>query len=106
LLAAFPDLGFGTSALGSAVPPKSKAHASQSAIRTPQSAIIEPLSKRELEVLQLIAAGLSNREIARELVLSLNTVKGHTRQIYGKLDVNSRTQANAKARALGILPSI
>ena len=67
--------------------------------------LIEPLSERELEVLQLIAEGLSNREIARRLVLSLNTVKGHTRKIYEKLGVHSRTQATAKANTLGILSS-
>lgn len=63
----------------------------------------EPLSQRELEVLQLIAAGLSNREVAEKLVLSLSTVKVHTRNIYGKLGVNSRTQAVAEARRLYIL---
>jgi LuxR family maltose regulon positive regulatory protein len=66
---------------------------------------VEPLSQRELEVLQLIAEGLSNRELASRLSLSLNTVKAHTRNLYSKLDVNSRTQAVAKATALGILPS-
>ena len=71
-----------------------------------QSGLIEPLSQRELEVLQLIAEGLSNREIASKLYVSLNTVKGHTRHIYGKLGVNNRTQASVRARALGILPSI
>ena len=68
--------------------------------------LIEPLSQRELEVLQLIAQGLSNREISERLFLSLNTVKVHARNIYGKLGVNNRTQAGARARALGILPSI
>jgi len=66
--------------------------------------LIEPLSERELEILQLIAGGLSNQEIGSQLYLSLNTVKAHTRNIYGKLGVNSRTQATARARALGILP--
>ena len=61
-------------------------------------------SERELEVLQLIAEGLTNREIASRLYLSLNTVKGHARNIYGKLSVHSRTQAVARARAFGILP--
>jgi LuxR family maltose regulon positive regulatory protein len=61
------------------------------------------LSRRELEVLQLIAAGCSNREIADRLSLSPGTVKVHTRNIYGKLDVNSRTQAVAKAKSVGIL---
>ena len=68
--------------------------------------LVEALSARELEVLQLIAEGLSNREIAGRLVISLSTVKGHTANIYGKLAVNSRTQAVAKARVLGILPDL
>ena len=76
----------------------------------PSSAIpqplVEPLSARELEVLRLIAAGLSNREIAVRLVVSLSTVKGHTANIYSKLAVNSRTQAVAAARALGLLADI
>jgi LuxR family maltose regulon positive regulatory protein len=65
---------------------------------------VEALSEREIEVLELVAEGLSNREIARALLISLSTVKVHTYHIYGKLDVHSRTQAVAKARALGILP--
>jgi len=67
--------------------------------------LIEPLSERELEILQLIAGGLSNQEIGSQLYLSLNTVKAHTRNIYGKLGVKSRTQAAARARTLGILPT-
>jgi LuxR family maltose regulon positive regulatory protein len=66
--------------------------------------LVEPLSERELEVLGLIAEGLTNREIASRLFLALNTVKAHTRNIYGKLDVHSRTQAIARAQALGLLP--
>jgi LuxR family maltose regulon positive regulatory protein len=72
--------------------------------QAPESEIVEPLSERELEVLQRVAEGLTNREIASRLFLSLNTVKAHTRTIYGKLGVNSRTQAVARARALGVLP--
>ena len=72
----------------------------------PSSVLVEPLSERELEVLQLIAEGLTNREIASRLFLALNTVKAHTRNIYGKLGVRSRTQAVARARALGVLPSV
>jgi LuxR family maltose regulon positive regulatory protein len=67
--------------------------------------LIEPLSERELEVLQLIAEGLSNRQIAQSLFISPNTVRVHTSNIYGKLGVSSRTQAVAKAKGLGILPS-
>ncbi len=70
-----------------------------------QSTILEPLSEREIEVLQRIAEGLTNREIADRLYLSLNTVKVHTRNIYGKLDVHNRTEAVNKARALAILPA-
>jgi LuxR family maltose regulon positive regulatory protein len=65
--------------------------------------IVEPLSERELEVLGLIAQGMSNQEIARKLVLSLSTVKWHSGNIYGKLGAKNRTQAVAKARQLGIL---
>jgi LuxR family maltose regulon positive regulatory protein len=68
-----------------------------------RSELVEPLSERELEVLQLIAEGLTNQEIASRLFLSLHTVKVHAHNIYGKLDVGNRTQAVAKARALGIL---
>ena len=71
---------------------------------TPQP-LIESLSERELEILQLIAEGLTNPDIASQLYLSLNTVKAHTRNIYGKLGVNSRTQAVAKVRTLGLLSS-
>lgn len=68
-----------------------------------QQALIEPLSKRELQVLHLIAAGLSNQEIARELVIAVSTVKSHINHIYGKLNVKSRTQAVARGQALGLL---
>jgi LuxR family maltose regulon positive regulatory protein len=71
-----------------------------------QSELIEPLSEREIEVLQLIAKGLTNRVIATRLVLSVHTVKTHSRNIYGKLGVNNRTQAVNRARSLGILPPI
>lgn len=59
---------------------------------------MDPLSPREFEVLYLIAAGLSNREISEELVITEGTVKGHVHKIYRKLDAHSRTQAVAKAR--------
>ena len=69
----------------------------------PAQPLIEPLSQRELEVLQLIAQGLSNREISERLFLALNTVKGHNRKIFGKLQVQRRTEAVARARELGLL---
>lgn len=65
--------------------------------------LIEPLSQRELEILALIAQGLSNREIAARLFLALDTVKGHNRRIFGKLQVQRRTEAIARARELGLL---
>lgn len=68
-------------------------------------ALTEPLSEREREVLLLIAAGLSNREIGERLFLALDTVKGHNRRIFAKLQVARRTEAIAKARALHLLPS-
>ncbi len=75
-----------------------------SALSTQHSApLIEPLSQRELEVLGLIATGLTDREIAEQLVLSPQTVKVHARNIYDKLEVGNRTQAAARARALGLL---
>ena len=64
----------------------------------------ETLSDREIEVLRLIAEGLTNREIADRLFISLTTVKTHTSNIYSKLGVNSRTQALVRARAQGFLP--
>jgi LuxR family maltose regulon positive regulatory protein len=68
-----------------------------------ESEWIEPLSEREIEVLRLVAEGLSRQEIASQLVLSLNTVKTHARNIYGKLGVHNQMQAVGKARAMGLL---
>jgi LuxR family maltose regulon positive regulatory protein len=69
----------------------------------PTQPLIEPLSQRELEVLRLIAQGLSNREIGERLFLALDTVKGHNRKIFDKLQVQSRTAAIARAHELGLL---
>lgn len=66
-------------------------------------ALIDPLTNRELDVLRLIADGLSNLQVAEELVISTGTAKFYTSQIYRKIQVTSRTQAVARARELGIL---
>jgi LuxR family maltose regulon positive regulatory protein len=69
----------------------------------PAAALAEPLSQREREVLRLIAEGHSNREIADRLFLAVDTVKGHNRRIFAKLDVQRRTEAIARAREIGLL---
>ncbi len=69
----------------------------------PAKSLIGSLSQRELKILQLIAQGLSNREIGERLFLALDTVKGHNRKIFDKLQVQSRTEAVARARELGLL---
>jgi LuxR family transcriptional regulator, maltose regulon positive regulatory protein len=70
---------------------------------TDGSPLLEPLSERELEVLRLVAEGLSNREIAQRLFVSVGTVKAHVSHVYGKLLVRSRTQAVARARELQLI---
>jgi LuxR family maltose regulon positive regulatory protein len=78
-----------------------------SVVRRPSSSLRglgpDPLSERELEVLALLADGLTNQEIAARLYLAVSTVKVHTRNLYSKLDVHSRTQAVARAHELGFL---
>jgi LuxR family maltose regulon positive regulatory protein len=65
--------------------------------------LVEPLTEREQEVLRLLAAGRSNAEMAAELFVEQSTVKTHLIHLYRKLDAHSRTQAVARARALGLL---
>ena len=72
-------------------------------MRTRVNRLIEPLTEREREVLGLLLEGASNRDIAHQLVLSINTVKRHIYNICGKLGVKSRTQVLAKARTLNLL---
>jgi len=74
--------------------------------RVDQSELVEPLSDREIEVVELLAKGLTNQGVAEKLFLSVHTIKTHTRNIYGKLNVNNRTQAVNRARTLGILPPL
>jgi LuxR family maltose regulon positive regulatory protein len=74
-----------------------------SSLPPPAQPLIEPLSPRELEVLHLMAQGLSNQEMCERLFLALSTVKGHNRTIFGKLQVQRRTEAVARARELGLL---
>ncbi len=96
LLAAFPQPASPQSAVSSPASLRSGDYSQH-------SAMIEPLSERELEILKLIAQGLSNREISERLYLALDTVKGHNRRIFDKLQVKSRTEAIARARELGLL---
>jgi LuxR family maltose regulon positive regulatory protein len=74
----------------------------QPSLSSPQP-LPEPLTEREFEVLRLVAEGLSNREIGERLFVALDTVKGHNRRIFGKLQVHRRTEAVARARELGLL---
>jgi LuxR family maltose regulon positive regulatory protein len=82
---------------------KAEEHKSVAPANPPAQPLIEPLSRREIEVLQLIAQGLSNQEISERLILALETVKGHNKKIFGKLQVQRRTEAVARARQLGLL---
>jgi LuxR family maltose regulon positive regulatory protein len=66
--------------------------------------LVEPLSARELEVLRLLTAGATNRAIAKQLVVTLDTVKRHVSNLFSKLEVANRTQAVTRARELGLLP--
>jgi LuxR family maltose regulon positive regulatory protein len=71
--------------------------------RSVPASLVEPLTERELEVLRLVAEGLSNREIAERLVVAIGTVKAHIHSICGKLDAQNRTQALVRAQQLGLL---
>ena len=74
-----------------------------SPVPQPEGSLAQALSERELEVLTFVAAGLPNSHIARELFISVNTVKTHIKNINSKLDVHSRTQATARAKEIGLL---
>jgi LuxR family maltose regulon positive regulatory protein len=68
-----------------------------------QSVLVKPLSDRELEVLRLLADGMTNRQIAEQIVVSVSTVKSHVHHICNKLDADNRTKAVAHARQVGLL---
>ena len=72
--------------------------------KPPSGALSEVLTPREIEILRLVAAGMTNREIAKELVISLTTVKTHVQRIISKLEVSDRTQAAVKAIEMGLRP--
>ena len=65
--------------------------------------MVDPLSRRELEVMRLISQGLSNKDISETLFLAMDTVKGHNRVIFRKLGSQNRTEAVARARDIGLL---
>ena len=65
--------------------------------------VVEPLSRREIDVLRLLAVGYSNHEIAQALVITESTVKMHLKHLYGKLDVHNRLQAVVQAQALQLI---
>ena len=93
LLAAFDGRGLGSTAQPSVLAPTNSG----------SSAVAEPLTERERDVLRLLAAGRSNPEIARTLYVEVNTVKTHVKSLYGKLGVHSRIQAAQRAQELGLL---
>jgi LuxR family maltose regulon positive regulatory protein len=74
----------------------------KSALRARQPTLAEPLTQRELEVLQLLTTGLSTHDIATKLIITPTTLKTHLRNIYAKLEVNSRAEAMVKAKALNL----
>jgi LuxR family maltose regulon positive regulatory protein len=82
---------------------QSIALAAGASVKNPQSDLVEPLSERELEVLRLVAQGLTNNQISQRLVLALSTVKGHNLRIFGKLQAQNRSEAVTRARELGLL---
>ncbi len=71
---------------------------------SPTQPLVDPLTERELEVLQLISLGKTNQEIADKLFVVLGTIKAHNNRIYSKLDVSNRTEAVARARKLNLIP--
>ena len=89
-----------------ATPKQPDSHPFQSptvAASAASAGLVEPLSERELEVLRLLAAGMSNQEIAEEFVVTIHTVKWHTKNLYSKLNVRNRAEALARGTELGLI---
>jgi LuxR family maltose regulon positive regulatory protein len=103
VLALLPGVRHSAPQFVDSLPALAQAGRSRDHIAPGEQPLIEPLSERELEVLGLMAEGLSNQEIADKLFISVGTVKTHVHNICGKLGVGSRTQAAAQARELGLL---
>jgi DNA-binding NarL/FixJ family response regulator len=104
LLEAIRTVARGEAILDPAVTSKVMGAFTRLATPTPQpQPLAEPLSERELEVLRLLAGGVSNQEIANRLIVAVNTVKRHVSNIMSKLGVENRTQAVAKAREIRLL---
>jgi LuxR family transcriptional regulator, maltose regulon positive regulatory protein len=87
-----------------AFPPAESAETERLQVETANTDLFEPLSDRELDVLRLIAEGLTSQEIGEKLFISPHTAKSHSRNLFAKLEVHSRTAAVNKARGLGLLP--
>jgi LuxR family maltose regulon positive regulatory protein len=75
-------------------------------VALPAPEMIESLTDRKLAVLRLIATGLSNKEIAQRLIVSIHSVRNHTANIFGKLQVENQVQAVERAHTLALLPPI
>ena len=97
-----PSSGYAT-LLSNVIDGQSSTKSASLSISSEPYLLTEPLSEREIEVLRLIASGLSNQEIAERLFISINTVRTHTSSVFRKLDVNRRTQAILRAGELGLI---
>jgi LuxR family maltose regulon positive regulatory protein len=97
-LASSTQLGYTDKLLAAFAPPVNR----QSTVKNPKSEMIEPLSERELQVLRLLRSDLSGPEIAQQLIVSLNTLRTHTKNIFNKLGVNNRRAAIRRAEELDL----